>query len=173
MVRHSRTAPKGRTRPLDDGLAPLLGRPVLPRIIEGQVHLEAAAGNHAAAADVHQPVVLAQRLPGLAGTALQRGGGILDLVQNGRQRIHGHVRIIPERHQRLPLAFQFVQQVRAYLGTRRQLHDLEQRAQRRMVRQRIVARHQPLEAAIQLVESQHGADPFVEGVQVDDHGLTG
>ena len=103
--------------PFDDGFTSFFGRAVLPGIVEGKVHLEAAAGHHAAAADVHQPVVLAQCLAGLASALLQGGRGVLDLAQDRRQGVDGHIGVILERGQRLALTLQLVEQVGTHFGT--------------------------------------------------------
>ena len=55
---------------------------VLPGVVGRQVELAGAAGDADAAADAHEPVVLGQRLAGLAGQVVQRGEAAIELADD-------------------------------------------------------------------------------------------
>ena len=58
------------------------GVAVLPGVIGRQVELAGAARNADAAADAHEPVVLGQRLAGLAGQVVERGEVAIELAHD-------------------------------------------------------------------------------------------
>ncbi len=162
-----------RAGPVGQGCLALRSVEVLPMEIGGQIEFAGATGNADAAADGHQPVVLRQALAGLAWYIgnLRKAG--VELTDHGVKRRFGDCRVAPKTRQGLLLSIEVLEHVRFHVGARGHIHDLEQCLDRVVVIQRVLARHQHSQPFEKLLEPQIGADAFVEGVFVEDHGLAG
>ena len=168
MAEASRTGYSGLIQPCRSK-ARAAGIAMQPVVIRGQIEFAHAAGNAGALLDRHQPFVLAQILTDLAGHVEQRRTRLLDFGNDLIQHVLGDFRIVAERQQHLFLPLQFLQQVRFQVGAARDLEDFEQREQRGVVIDRILAGEKEARAIEQVLQAQQRADAFVEGILVSDH----
>jgi hypothetical protein len=106
---------------------------LLPGVVSRQVELAGAAGDADAAADAHQPVVAGQRLARLALQLVEAVVAAVDAADHCVERGLGDVRVAAVAHQLAAVALEFLQQVRLEVGTRGDVHDLEERGEREVV----------------------------------------
>jgi hypothetical protein len=113
------------------------------------------------------------RLRMLALQLVQALEGVVDAADDPVERGLRNAGVATEAVQLRAVALEFLQQVALDVGTRGHVHDLEKGGEREMMVHRRVARHQLAEAVEQVLEPQHRADAFVEGVLVQDQGGLG
>ena len=142
---------------------------VEPVVVGRQVEFAGAAGNRRAAADVHQPLVLAQVLPGFARHGEQRSRGLLDFVERAGQCLFGNLRIVAEGQQDLALAFEFLDQVDLEVGAACYFKDLEQGDEGDMVFERAFRPNKMHDLFEKVFQPEQRADPLVERIFVGDH----
>jgi len=93
----------------------------------------------------------------------------VDLVQQLFEHVLFDLRILPQRSQHLLLPFELLQQVGLQVGARRDVGDLEQRDQRRVMILRRVLRGEIAGAREEILEPHQGAYSFVQRMFVADH----
>ena len=108
-----------------------------------------------------QPQAVAQVLAGAAGDRAQAGGRGVEPRQHAIEHVDRHVGAGTEGHQRLALALELLEQVGLEVGPRGDVEDLEQRDQRDVVVERMLAPREGVEAFEQILEPQQGPDAFV------------
>ena len=79
------------------------------------------------------------------------------------------LRVLPQRSQHLLLPLELLQQIGLQVGARRDVGDLEQREQCRMMILRGILRREVAGAREQVLEPHQRAYPFVERMFVADH----
>ena len=119
--------------------------------------------------DAHQPFVLAQLLPDLAGRLEQPRRGLVDLPQHVVERFLGHLGVVAQGLQRLLLALELLQEVRFQVGAARDLEDLEDREQRDVVLLRFVLVQKIIDALEEILEPQQRAHALAQWIFVADH----
>ena len=104
-----------------------------PVVVRRQVELADAAGDCGALLDRHQPFVLAQMRSGAARLAEQRAARPLDVGEQRLEDARLDRRIVAQRDEQLLLPLELLQDVGLQVGARRDVGDLEQRKQCRVV----------------------------------------
>jgi len=142
---------------------------VLPGVVGWQVKFARASGNPGAAANAHEPVVLGEGLSGLARQPVQGHKTVVELLNDLLQCRLRDGRIAPVAGEQLFLLVQIFQDIGFQIGPHGHVHDFEQRGQREVMVQWVVARHQFAQPAEQVFQPQVGPDAFIEWVLVQNH----
>jgi hypothetical protein len=155
--------------PFGEVAAARLGRLLQPVVVRGQVELAGAAGDAGALLDRHQPLVLAQALPGLARERVEIGESALDVAQHLVQLVLADRGVAAQRVEERALAVQFLQEIALQVRAARDLEDLEDAGERGVVVVRVVETEEVIDPGVEILQPEQRADALVEGIFVDDH----
>ena len=150
-----------------------VARAVQPVMVRGQVELAGAARDRRALLDCHQPVVLAQRLADLAGHREKPRMRMLHVAQHAGEDFLVDVRVGAVRGEHAALPVELLQQVGLEVRPARDLHDLEEREQRRVMLHRVGALEEEARPVEEVLEPQHRADALDQRIFVSDHAFPG
>jgi hypothetical protein len=127
-------------------------RMVLPGMVGRQIEFAGATRNARAAAHAHQPFVLGQRLASTAVERVDAAEGVVDLLDDLVERGLGDGRIASVGIEDALVPLEVAQEVGLQVGPRGDVHDLEDRHERVVMRQGRFGRHQLAQASEQMLQ---------------------
>ena len=145
-------------------------RHLQPVVVLREVEIECTAGDAAALHDTVQELVATQSLAELAADVTHPLAGLLQVLQDVCEAVGIDTRAVGHAGKRLPVAFEFLQQLRFDVRTRQYIGDIEQRRHRGSRMPFRAVRRMELELLKQARQPQPGPALLVQRV-LEDRGV--